>query len=138
MSVSLTLLTASMSMSVVCAWASTAAEIASMGLMLSVVSILMGLEEFHSHLYVDDDLATLLHTGGCQERILVTLRSEVGAAEQGLDSLEAIDVTAVVSGCGFFRTGFGLHSELHQEFFEVADGEGGDGCCVFDNHFSDD
>ena len=41
-------------------------------------------------------------------------------------------------GCGFFRTGFGLHSELHQEFFEVANGEGGDGCCVFDNHFSDD
>ena len=134
MSVSLTLLTASMSMSVVCAWASTAAEIASMGLMLSVVSILMGLEEFHSHLYVDDDLATLLHTGGCQERILVTLRCEVGAVEQGLDSLEAIDVTFPVALVGLDGGAGAVQLEFPEELHEVADCECGDGGGFIKDH----
>ena len=109
-----------------------------MGLMLSVVSILMALEEFYSHLYINDYFAALLHTSRCQECVLVPLSCEVGAVEQGLDAFEAIGITAVVSGSGFLRSGFGLHSELHQEFFEVADGEGGNGRCVFNNHFSDD
>lgn len=109
-----------------------------MGFRLCVVSIFVGLEEFNGCFDVDDDLAAMLHDGGGEEGVLVALCGEVGAAKEGLDAFEAIGITAVASGSGFLRSGFGLHSELHQEFFEVADGEGGDGCCVFDNHFSDD
>ena len=109
-----------------------------MGLRESVVSILVGLEEFDCLLYVDDDLAALLHNGRGEEGVLVTLRGEVGAVEQGLDALEAIDVPLAVSLRGPGGGCIGVDVELPEEFFEVADGEGGDGCCVFNNHFFDD
>ena len=111
---------------------------ASTGLMLSVVSILVGLEEFDSHLDVYDDLAALLHDGGGEEAVLVALRGEVGAVEQGLDALEAVDVAFACAGGGPGGRAVVVDAELPEEFFEVADGEGGDGCCVFDNHFCDD
>ena len=109
-----------------------------MGFRLSVVCIFVGLEEFYCLLGVDDDLAALLHAGGLQEGVLVALGGEVGAAEEGLDAFEAVDVTAGAPGCGLGRFGFGCDAELPEEFFDVADGEGGKGCCVFDNHFLDD
>ena len=111
---------------------------ASMGLRESVVSILVGLEEFNCLLYVDDDLAALLHDCRGEEGVLVALRGEVGAVEQGLDALEAVDVAFAVSGGLLYGGGAGVDVELPEEFFEVADGEGGDGCCVFNNHFFDD
>ena len=109
-----------------------------MGLRESVVSILVGLEEFNCLFYVDDDLAALLHDGRGEEGVLVALRGEVGAVEQGLDALESVDVAFAVSGGLLYGGGAGVDVELPEEFFEVADGEGGDGCCVFDNHFCDD
>ena len=109
-----------------------------MGLRESVVSILVGLEEFNCLLYVDDDLSALLHNCRGEEGVLVTLRGEVGAVEQGLDAFEAIDVALVCAGGGPWGRAVVVDAELPEEFFEVADGEGGDGCCVFDNHCCDD
>ena len=111
---------------------------ASTGLMLSVVSILVRLEEFDGLVGVNDNLAALLHDGWLEEAVLVALCRQVGAVEERLDALQAIHVTAGASGYGLDRFGFGLDSELPEEFSEVADREGGNGCCVFDNHFSDD
>ena len=111
---------------------------ASMGLRESVVSILVGLEEFNCLLYVDDDLAALLHDCRGEEGVLVTLRGKVGAVEQGLDALESVDVPLAVSGVLPRGGCVGVDVELPEEFFEVADGEGGDGCCVFNNHCCDD
>ena len=129
---------ASMPTGLVCAFPSTVAVMASMGLRESVVSILVGLEEFNCLLYVNDDLAALLHDSGLEEGVLVALRGEVGAVEQGLDALESVDVPLAVSLRGSGGGCVGVDVELPEEFFEVADGEGGDGCCVFDNHFCDD
>lgn len=107
---------------------------ASMGFRLSVVSIFVGLEEFNGCFYVDDDLAALLHDGGGQEGILVTLRGEVGAVEQGLDSFKAIDVTFSVALVGLDGGAGAVQLELAEEFFEVADGEGGDGGGFIKDH----
>ena len=107
---------------------------ASMGLRESVVSILVGLEEFNCLLYVDDDLAALLHDGGGQEGVLVALRREVGAVEQGLDSLEAIDVTFSVALVGLDGGAGAVQLELAEEFFEVADGECSDGGGFIKDH----
>jgi len=111
---------------------------ASMGLRESVVSILMGLEEFNCLLYVNDDLAALLHDSGLEEGVLVALRGEVGAVEQGLDALESVDVPLAVSGGGPGGCRAVVDVKLQEEFFEVADCDGGQGCCVVDNHFFDD
>ena len=129
---------ASMPTVLVCAFPSTVAVMASMGLRESVVSILVVLEEFNGLLYVDDNLAALLHDSGLEEGVLVALRGEVGAVEQGLDALEAIDVPLTVSLRGPGGGCVGVDVELPEEFFEVADCDGGQGCCVFDNHCFDD
>ena len=129
---------ASMPTVLVCAFPSTVAVMASMGLRESVVSILVGLEEFNCLLYVNDDLAALLHDSGLEEGVLVALRGEVGAVEQGLDALESVDVPLAVSGGGPGGCRAVVDVELQEEFFEVADCDGGQGCCVFDNHFFDD
>ena len=131
---SLTFLMASIPTVLVCAFPSTAAVMASMGFRLSVVSIFVGLEEFNGLFYVDDDLAALLHDGGGKEGVLVALRSEVGAVEQGLDAFEAIDVTFSVALVGLDGCAGAVQLELAEEFFEVADGEGGDGGGFIKDH----
>ena len=105
-----------------------------MGFRLSVVSIFVGLEEFNGLFYVDDDLAALLHDGGGQEGVLVALRREVGAVEKGLDAFEAIDVTFSVALVGLDGCAGAVQLELAEEFFEVADCEGGDGGGFIKDH----
>lgn len=108
------------------------------GLRLSVVCIFVGLEEVHCFFCVYDDFAALLHAGGGEEGVFVALGCEVGAAEEGLDAFEAVDVASAGVlgrfGCG----GAGVDAEFPKEFFEITNSEGGDGCCVFDNHGFDD
>lgn len=105
-----------------------------MGFRLSVVSIFVGLEEFNGCFYVDDDLAALLHAGGPEEGVLVALRGEVGAAEEGLDAFEAVDVTFSVALAGLDGGAGAVQLELAEELHEVADGEGGNGGGFIKDH----
>lgn len=125
---------ASMPTVLVCAFPSTAAVMASMGFRLSVVSILVVLEEFNGLLYVDDNLAALLHDGGLEEGVLVALGSEVRTVEQGLDSLEAIDVTFSVALVGLDGGAGAVQLEFPEELHEVADCECGDGGGFIKDH----
>lgn len=119
------------------AWDSTSAVMAVMGLRLFVVSILVVLEEFHCFLYVHDDFPALLHDGGLQEAVFVVLGCEVGNAEKCLDSFEPVNV-AFAGVLGFLGCLAGVaYAQFCQEFFDVAHGEGGEGCCVFDDHAVD-
>ena len=105
-----------------------------MGFRLSVVSILVVLEEFNGLLYVDDNLAALLHDGGLEEGVLVALGSEVRTVEQGLDSLEAIDVTFSVALVGLDGGAGAVQLEFPEELHEVADCECGDGGGFIKDH----
>ena len=108
-----------------------------MGLILSVVSIFVILEEFHCFLYVHDDFPALLHDGGLEDAVFVALCGKVGNLEKGLDAFEAVNVA--FSGVLVFLgdlAGVG-YAQFCQEFFDVAHGESGEGCCVFDNHVAD-
>lgn len=71
---------------------SISAVIASMGLMVSVVSILVGVKQFHGVVYIDHNFSSVLHAGGCEEAILVALGGQVADAEEVLDSFESIDI----------------------------------------------
>ena len=64
----------------------------------------------------------------------VTAAKMKRATEQGLDSLEAIDVTFSVALVGLDGGAGAVQLELAEEFFEVADGEGGDGGGFIKDH----
>ena len=102
--------------------------------MVSVVSILVGVKQFNSEVNIDHYLSSVLHTGGSQEAVLIALSSEVADAKEDLDSFESI--YEALSGLRNRRNGIGLlfADKVRDKLFEVADGEGGDGCCVINEH----
>lgn len=72
---------------------STSAVIASIGLMVSVVSILVGVKQFNSEVNIDHYFSSVLHTGRSRKAVFIALSCQVADAKEALVSLWVPPIT---------------------------------------------
>ena len=67
--------------------------IASIGLMVSVVSILVGVKQFNSEVNIDHYFSSVLHTGRSRKAVFIALSCQVADAKEALVSLWVPPIT---------------------------------------------